>query len=114
MALYALLLHEAPETFHAYSPDEMQRIVEEYVAWADALRANDQCVGGYELRPEATLLRHRGDDIVVDGPFTETKEVIGGLFIIRAVGRAMAEAIARTCPHLTYGGWIELRDIVGD
>jgi hypothetical protein len=48
---------------------------------------------------------------VIDGPFTEATEVIGGYFVISAADYAEAIEISRDCPHLRYGGRIELREI---
>ncbi len=48
---------------------------------------------------------------VVDGPFAETKEVIGGYFILEAKDYAEAAELSKSCPHLAFGGKIELRQI---
>jgi hypothetical protein len=47
----------------------------------------------------------------VDGPFAEAKEVIGGYFVIQAADYAEAVRLSTECPHLRYGGRIELREI---
>ena len=51
------------------------------------------------------------DGEIVDGPFTETKEVVGGFVIIEAKGWDEARKIARGCPALEVGDWIELREV---
>ena len=48
---------------------------------------------------------------MVDGPYTEAKEIVGGYFLIEAVDYDEAVQICRSCPHLKYGGRIELREI---
>ena len=48
---------------------------------------------------------------VTDGPYAEVKEVVGGYFLIRASSYDVAVEIARTCPHLRYGGRIEVRQV---
>ena len=48
---------------------------------------------------------------VTDGPFAEAKEVIGGYFTIEAADYNEAVEICSDCPHLTYGGRIELREV---
>ncbi len=47
----------------------------------------------------------------VDGPYSETKEVLGGFFLISAESYDDAIQICRDCPHLRFGGTIELRQI---
>jgi hypothetical protein len=49
---------------------------------------------------------------VVDGPYTETKEVIGGYFLIEAADESEAVEIAKACPGLTRGGVVEVRGII--
>ncbi len=46
-----------------------------------------------------------------DGPFAEAKEVIGGIFTIDADSYDEAVEISKDCPHLKYGGWIEVREV---
>lgn len=49
--------------------------------------------------------------IVSDGPYSETKDVIGGYFLITAPDYAAAEAIAQDCPHAQRGKGVEIRKI---
>lgn len=56
-------------------------------------------------------MRQRNGQIVVDGPFTEAKEAIGGFFIIEAADYAEAASIARECPIFDTGGEVELHAI---
>jgi hypothetical protein len=70
--------------------------VEEYRRWARTAGVR----GGEKLKDEVTVLGS-----------AEAKRSIGGFFRIAARNREEAEALARTCPHLKYGGWIELREI---
>ena len=108
MAQYMLLLRGGE--FKQYSPEEMQKIVENYIAWGDRLRAEGRHRGGEQLKEGGRILSAKGAK-VVDGPFTETKEVVGGYFTIAAESFEQAAAISRGCPHLTYGGTIEIREI---
>ena len=52
-----------------------------------------------------------GEIRVTDGPFAEVKEALGGYFAIKAVDYDEATKISKGCPHLKYGGWIELRKV---
>ena len=110
---YMLLLRESPTDFAEMSPDEMQSIVQKYTAWRDRLDADDRLLGGDKLRDGEGRVMKREDGAVrvIDGPYSETKEVIGGYFAIRAADYDEAVKLCRECPHLDYGGTIELREI---
>lgn len=113
MAEYMLLLHEDPSGFAELSPDEIEKVIGEYVAWREGLVAQGRLAGGKKLSDEGGrwLTRENGEVRVLDGPYSEAKEVVGGFFIITAADYAEAVEVSRTCPHLAYGGRIELREI---
>jgi len=108
---YMLLLHERPELFENVSADEMQRIITRYIEWRTSL--DGTLTGGNKLRDDSgRVIEPRAGRVETrDGPFTETKEVIGGYFILRARDYDEATEIAKGCPHLLFGGRIELREI---
>lgn len=113
MPTYLLLLHENPGQFAGRSQAEMMKVVKEYGAWATKLRAEDRLAGGEKLADEGgkILKGKNGKIVVTDGPYAEAREVIGGYFAIKAKDYAEAVKLAETCPHLSYGGRIELRQI---
>jgi hypothetical protein len=82
-------------------------LVEEYGRWARTVAARGHYVAGEKLTDEATELRGAGlaRPIPLDAGF------LVGFFIISAATPAEAESIARTCPHLRYGGRIVVRPI---
>jgi hypothetical protein len=112
---YMLLLHDSPELFANISADEMQRVIAKYVEWRSKLGGAGKLIGGNKLRDDSgRILEARaggGRVDVRDGPFTETKDVIGGYFIVKAGDYDEAVAMSRDCPHLLFGGRIELREI---
>ncbi len=113
MAEFMLLLHENPQGFAQLSPQEIQNVIGEYGAWRERIAGEGRLAGGNKLRDEGGrwLTGDNGDVRVVDGPFSEAKEVIGGYFMIKAADYDEAVEISRGCPHLRYGGRIELREI---
>lgn len=113
MAQYLLLLHERPATPDAMSPEEMQRVIEEYRTWSQSMGQTGKLVGGHKLTDEGgrTLSGWENEFSVTDGPWAEAKEVIGGLFHINARDYDEAARLSASCPHLKYGGRIELRRI---
>ncbi len=108
-----MLLHEEPADYSQFSAEQIQAVIREYVAWSQKLEAEGKLVGGQKLKDDGGkhLRGWNGDFRVTDGPFTETKEVIGGYFAISASDYDEAAAIASSCPHLKFGGRIELREI---
>lgn len=113
MPRFMLLLHEDPGAFADLSPQDVQQAVGEYTAWREGLAEKGRVVGGEKLTDEGGrwLTGEDGSVRVVDGPFAEAKEVIGGYFMVRAADYDEAVEISRSCPHLRYGGRIELRQV---
>jgi hypothetical protein len=111
MSQYMLILHETPSDFAGYSAEDLNRVIAEYVAWRHKLEAEGRFAGGNKLADEGgrRLALVDGNVRVTDGPYAEAKEVVGGYFIVSAADYDEAIAIARTCPHLKYGGTIDLR-----
>ena len=111
MPNYMLLLRGCPKS-HDLSPEEMQKIIEKYSAWRQGLADAGRLVGSEKLTDgEGRVLRRKNGGVrVLDGPYSETKEVIGGYFAIHAADYDQAVEIARGCPHLDYGS-VELREI---
>lgn len=111
MSQFILLLHNSPTAAKDVSPEEIQRIIEQYAAWRQDLENRGRLVGANKLRDDAgkVLNAKNGKLRVVDGPFSEAKEVVGGYFIIEANDYDEAAEICSGCPHLKFGGAIELR-----
>ena len=113
MAQFILLLHERPAGAGTMSPEEIQRVIEEYRVWSESMGRAGKLVGGHKLTDEGgrRLSGWGGDFSVTDGPWAEAKEVIGGLFHISAQDYEEASRLSASCPHLKYGGRIELRRV---
>jgi hypothetical protein len=113
MPNYMLFLHETPADFAAFSPEEIQKVIAEYTAWRDKIKEEGKFVGSAKLKDEGgkQIVGSNGGLRVTDGPFTEAKEVIGGYFGISADNYDDAVETAKSCPHLKYGGRIEVREI---
>lgn len=112
MPQYLLALYDDPTQWSKVSPEDMQAIIEKYTSWTNELRRSRRLVVSEKLVDDGgRLLRKSGTDVrVMDGPFTETKEVLGGFYVIEAESYEDAIAQARACPHLEYGP-IEVRQI---
>ena len=114
MPQFMLLLYDNPEAaarFRAMSPEEMQKALEKYMAWTKKpFTVDSKRLAG---DPGKVIRSASGKPRATDGPFSETKEVLGGFYLIEAAD--YDEAVARTNdhPHLEYGGTIEVRKLYG-
>ncbi len=113
MSKYILFLHERTTVDETMSPEEIQSVIREYGAWSQEKSAAGRVLGGQKLTDDAgrVLSGFDGSLTVTDGPLAEAKEVIGGFFEIEAATYDEAVDLARSCPHLKFGGTIELRQI---
>jgi hypothetical protein len=110
MSRFALLLRGGDEEIRGYTPEQYQDLLKKYLHWTDHLRASGTYHGGEPLENTGRLLRPNGQGIV-EGPYTETKEAVGGFVIVEAGAYDDAVQIARGCPRLTHGGFVEVRAI---
>jgi hypothetical protein len=90
------------------SPEEIQKAIDAFYDWHDQLVSEGRMKSGQRLaRPSMLVSRHG----VTDGPFTETKEVIGGYWILLAGSLAEAAALAAQNPCLACGLTNEVRPV---
>ncbi|MEM7201833.1 MAG: YciI family protein [Planctomycetota bacterium] len=114
MPKYMLILRgeESPEPTE-FSPEEMQAILRQYEAWAGGLAQQGRLLDGQKLTDGdgRVMVPGAGDAVSVkDGPFQETKEVIGGFYLIRADSYDHAVKLCQGHPNFRFGS-IEVREI---
>ena len=88
----------------------MQETILKYGAWARKLKEEGRLLDAEPLDHTGRVLDSAGG-VVTDGPFMETKEMIGGYYVYNAADIDEAVTIGRECPALTYGGSVEIRPI---
>ncbi|HEY1380601.1 MAG TPA: YciI family protein [Gemmataceae bacterium] len=112
MPQFMLILHEFPGSYKNMSPEEMQKVLEQYNAWTGKVAQSGKLVAGHKLTDDGGKLIAKGGarPAAVDGPYVETKEVVGGYFIVRAKDYAEAIDIVSDCPHRQFGK-IEVRQV---
>jgi hypothetical protein len=108
-----MLLFRGTELRKSLSPEEMQRVSENWMAWFRRLTEQGKAVAGNPLEREGKIVSGK-DRIVSDGPFAESKEAIGGYFLLDVATMDEALAIARECPGLPYGIRVEVRPVAGE
>jgi len=111
MPEYLLLLYDNSPALSKLGPEEMQKATEKYMAWMQKAFTK----GGKRLTPDAgRIMSPNGSKPrVTDGPYIESKEILGGYYLIEAA--SYDEAVERTMdhPHIEYGGTVEVRQIWG-
>jgi hypothetical protein len=111
MPEYMLLLHDSGTMPPEMSPDDIQAVIQRYVAWRNKVAQAGRKISGHKLADgTGRVMKGSGSPKVTDGPYAEAREVIGGLFIVEAKDYDEAVTLARDCPHLDFGT-IEIRQI---
>ncbi len=110
---YLCLIYDEEKKLHAMSKTEMDALMQEYFAFTRDLRGSGHYLGGNDLQPvrNATTVRVRiGKLSTTDGPFAETKEQLGGYYLVEARDLNEAIQIAARIPSSKLGS-IEVRPI---
>jgi len=111
---YMLLIYGDQSLEAQATPAERDAVLQDYFTYSAELRRRGMSLGGEELGPvwTATTLRSRNGQVhVTDGPFAESKEQLGGYFILECASLDDAIDAARLCPALKSSA-VELRPIV--
>jgi hypothetical protein len=111
MQRFMLLIRGGDEAFQYFTPDQFQQAMQRYYDWAAQLRREGRLQGADELKNGGQVVRVRDGEVIVDGPYSETKESVGGYFLIEARDEAEATEVAKGCPALLHGGLVEVREI---
>ena len=111
---YMMLIYDDPQVWTKFSEAEQQKIMGEYMQFSQEIRSSGHYVTGAQLHPTtaATSVRVReGKRLLTDGPFAETREQLGGYFLVEAKDLDEALAIAARIPGAEVGS-IEVRPVV--
>ena len=92
------------------SPDELQANMGKWLAWVEKLNKEGKYVSGEPLLPGGKLVSSSA--VATDGPFTEGKEVVGGYFVITAANMDEAVEECSHYPDFSYGGEVQVRQVM--
>ncbi len=110
---YLLLLHASENGWENLTPTEQQQGYAAYMAYTEALKKAGAYVGSNRLRPVSTATTVKvtnGKQQVLDGPYADSKEQLGGYYLIDAPDLDAAIAWAARCPGASHGT-IEVRPV---
>jgi hypothetical protein len=106
-----MLLFRSNDWSKGLSPEEMQQIAGQWMAWFERLTAQGKVTAGAPLEKEGKTVSGKNGRVVSDGPFAESKEAVGGYFLLKVNSFDEAVAIAQQCPGLAYGVKVEVRPV---
>jgi hypothetical protein len=111
---YLALIYGNSDNWESMSSEEQQAMRRQYRAFADDADRRGALVGGFELEPASTATTLRSTDngpMVTDGPFAETKEQLGGYFLLECGSLDDAIELASKIPAAQHGGAVEVRPV---
>ncbi len=108
-----MLIFRGTDWYRGLSPEQMQRVADEWMAWFRRLTEEGTAIAGNPLENEGKIISGR-NGVVSDGPFAESKETIGGYFLLKVKTFDEAVAIGRQCPGLPYGIRVEVRPVAAE
>jgi hypothetical protein len=106
-----LLLFRSNEWYNSLSSEELQTAMNKFKAWFESLNTKGILRGAQPLAREGKIVSGKNGHVVADGPFAESKEAIGGYFLLAVDSLDEAIAVAKTSPALEYGAQIEVRPV---
>ena len=109
MKEFAMLFRNAPGGDAKPSAELMQEFAKQWDIWLGAIIVNGKFISRGRLGFEGRVLKP--GNVVVDGPYAEVKEIIGGVVFIKAESLDDAFEMAYGCPILLLGGYIEVRPV---
>ena len=93
------------------SPEELQNVMGQWAEWFDGLVQQGKIKSANPLMDEGKIVSWKKGQTVADGPFAESKEAIGGYFLLQKSDLDEALEIAKQCPTLKYGLTVEVRPV---
>ncbi|MEP6835317.1 MAG: YciI family protein [Gemmatimonas sp.] len=113
MTEFLLIYRSAPSSAAAAfaTPEMAQQSMQRWIAWIRELDAQGHLKdGGQPLEPSGKTVQGKSR-VITDGPFAESKDLVGGFSIILAKDAAQAAELAKGCPILDGEGSVEVRPV---
>ena len=107
-----MLLFRGGDWDKGLTREELQKAMDKVMTWFGELNERGRIKGAQPLGTEGRVISGTDGRFVLDGPFTETKEAVGGYLVLQADNLDEAVEIARSMPTLRYGISVEVRPIL--
>jgi hypothetical protein len=109
-----MLLFRGPHWDRGLSQQELQAAMDKVMAWFEGLNQRGKTKAAQPLGAQGRIISGTNGQLVVDGPFAESKEAVGGYLMLQADNLNEAVEIARSMPTLKYGISVEVRPILAE
>ena len=109
-----MLIFRGTDWYQGLSQEQMQQVTDNWMAWFNRLKEDGRAIAGNPLENEGKIVSGKNGRVVSDGPFAESKETIGGYFLLKVNTLDEAVAIAQQCPGLPYGIRVEVRPVAAE
>jgi hypothetical protein len=106
-----MLMFVGSEWCNELAYPEIKKLTDDAQAWLDGLIAQGKAKGGNGLARSGARIAGKTGQVILDGPYAETKEAIGGFIVVEAANIEEAIAIAKMNPVVRYGTSIEVRPV---
>lgn len=112
MSNFMYLFRGGDEDFNGWTPEEQASHMSVWEKWMGDLAQQGKLLGGERLFDEGKVVKNKGE-IVIDGPFVEASEILGGYVIVSVEDMDAAVALSKSCPIFDYkGAFVEVREIM--
>jgi hypothetical protein len=112
MANFLFVYRGSNDEFAKLTPDEIQKHMQQWGAWiGEGFQKGWMVNAGDALTQEGRVVNAK--KVITDGPFVESKEIVGGYSIVQAANIDAAAELAKGCPALLTGGKVEVRALAG-
>ena len=109
-----MLLFRGPHWDRGLSTQELQAAMDKVMGWFEGLNERGKIKAAQPLGGQGRILSGGIGNLVVDGPFAESKEAVGGYLVLQADNMNEAVEIARSTPMLKYGITVEVRPLLAE
>jgi len=111
MAKFLFVYRTSSDAYAKMTPEQKQQHTQKWGAWiGEAMQNGWMLDPGDALTGEGRVVNAK---VVTDGPFVESKDVVGGFSIIQADSIDAAAKLAKGCPGVLIGGTVEVRGLAG-
>jgi hypothetical protein len=110
MTDYLFLFRGGDAAMAKMSPEELQQNMGKWIGWIEDLSKKGIFKAGEPLDGKGKVIQGK-KQVVTDGPYAESKDLVGGYLIVQAADLAKATEIARGCPIFENNGSVEIREI---
>jgi hypothetical protein len=107
-------LFRGPHWDRGLAEEELQQVMDNVMVWFEGLNQRGKIKASQPLGPQGRIISGTNGRFVVDGPFAESKEAVGGYLLLRADDFSEAVEIAQSMPTLRYGISVEVRPILAE